>query len=414
MSPTVRIGWIVVAFTLVFALTLSAQDIFHGSVDPELVAPDSSLTATLCKRAAPEDVRMTPLHGKVFACVASWPLPQGQLEIPMRLVEVDGERYPLLFVDANRDGVFSDNERFAFRRKRHRYARADVRFTLPTPPGSAFARFPVVAMIPKEQLEPPLVPPSAADERYLFYSLMLFATARVSIDNKTVFFRHGVTADADEVDLRGHMQSVDHGVLDGNRLSPHRASGRGREIPIFRLGARYVSIERFDLRQRVAAVREKQASDYRRLELHRGLVVPDFAFTNVTGEVRRLSEFRNRHVLLFFWYGGCVPCEDELKSVSAVRPMLGPEKLAVVGFSDGNTTAEQVVSLLAPTGPFDAHADLASARALMHQWFNISGLPTLILLDRQGRIVSINQEYHGRHALRGPALLTTLRSVLKQ
>ena len=414
MSGLVRIGWIVSAITLVFTPSAIAQGVFHGLVDSELVAPDSGLTLTLCKRAAQEEGQMTAPHGKVFACVASWPLRQGQLEIPMRLVEVDGARYPVLLVDANRDGVFADNERFAFRRKRHRYARAEVRLTLPTPGGSAFERFPVVAMIPKESLEPPLVPPSAADERYLFYSLMLFATARISIDDRTVFFRHSVTADADEVDLRGSMQSVDRGILDGNRLSPHRASGRGREIPVFRLERRYVSIERFDLRQRVAAVRERQATEYRRLELHRGLTVPDFGLTNVTGEVRRLSELRNRHVLVFFWYGGCVPCRGELKNVTAVRQTLGPENLAIVGFSDGNTTAEQLAALLAPAGPFDVHADVASARTLMHEWFNISSLPTLILLDGEGRIVSINQEYRGRHALRGPALLPTLRSILKR
>lgn len=172
-----------------------------------------------------------------------------------------------------------------------------------------------------------------------------------------------------------------------------------------------MSTEHVDLRQRVALVRARGASDYRRLELRRGLGVPDFAFTNITGETRRLSEFRSQHVLLFFWYGGCVPCEHELKSVNAVRPLLGPKKLAIVGFSDGNTTADQIRALLAPAGPFDAHADLSTARPLMHEWFNISALPTLILLDGQGRIVSINQEYRGRHALRGPALLTTLRAV---
>lgn len=214
MWGTVRICWIAVTFTLAFAPLVFAQNTFRGSIDPELVAPDTGVTLTLCKRTAPEDVPLRPLRGKVFACVATWYLRQERLEIPMRLVEIIGRRYPLLYVDANRDGVFSDHERFAFRWKRHRYARAEVRFTLPTPAGSAFERFPVVAMIPKDRLEPPVVPVAAADERHLFHSMMLFATARVSIDNETVFFRYSVTADADEVDLRGNIQSVDRGALD--------------------------------------------------------------------------------------------------------------------------------------------------------------------------------------------------------
>ena len=53
-----------------------------------------------------------------------------------------------------------------------------------------------------------------------------------------------------------------------------------------------------------------------------------------------------------------------------------------------------------------------SSRRLIQQWFGILSRPTLILLDPEGRIVSLNQQYDGRHPLRGPALLKTLRSTV--
>lgn len=411
MKDTARIGCLAASLTLTFASSASAQDTFRGTIDPELTTPDSSRTPTICKHTTADDVPMKTLRRQVFACVASWFVQRGTYEVPMRLVEVDGQRYPLLYVDANRDGVFADHERLTFRRKRrHRYARAEARFTIPTPAGSAFARFPVVVMIPKERLEPPL-PPVAADERYLFHSVMLFATARIAIDDETVFFRYGVSLDANDVNLRSSAQSVDGGTPNVRNLSPHYASGGGAEIPVFRVGRRYVSTEHVDLRQRVATVRIRDAADYTRLELRRGLGIPSFTFRDVNGEVRDLSEFKGRYILLFFWYGGCVPCANELKNVRDVREHIGLDTLAILGFSDGNTTSEQVAPLLAPDGPFDAHADLVSAYALMRQWFNVSALPTLILLDQHRRIVSINQEFRGRDALRGPALLTTLQAL---
>ena len=408
-SRTLRTCAIAVFVVLSAASRASGQETFSGTVDPELTTPDSGGTPILCKRMARSDVP-TAVPGELFECVASWYVRDGQLPISLRLIEPRRGGYPVLFVDANRDGVFSNAERFSFVKRRHRYARAEVRFTIPTPAGSAFPRFPAVLLIAKDSLEPPFVPVHAADERYLFQSFFLFATARVRIDAKTYFFRYSVSPNDSEVDLRGAIQAVDQGKLEEDYLSPLRSASR--EVPVFRLGSRYVSTESVDLHTRSVLIRSREWSAYRRLELRRRLAIPDFAFVDWDGQTRRLSEFRHRHVLLYFWDRNCVPCEEQLAKIRAAGARFGPDRLAIIGLTRYPTPAEALRTLILPSGPFDAHARPESVRLLVEQWFGISATATSILLDSDGRVVSLNQQEYGRHPLYGSAMLKTLASVL--
>jgi thiol-disulfide isomerase/thioredoxin len=181
---------------------------------------------------------------------------------------------------------------------------------------------------------------------------------------------------------------------------------------VFRLSRRYVSTESIDLQRHLALVRGKPFSEYRRLELRRGSVMPDFAFVDADGTTRRLSEFRGRHVLLYFGSSGCGPCDTQLEQVRAARERFASDKLAIIGFMDDNTSAEALRPLLVPAGPFVAHAVAASSGDLVREWFGINSVPTQILLDPESRIVSINQFDYGRQPLNGSALPRTLASVL--
>jgi AhpC/TSA family len=411
MVQALQFSLLVSSLVLSLTSTASGQQTFSGRIDPDLSTADSGGTPIRCTRVTQAEQAMPPIQGKVFGCVASWYLEQGQrLQMPLRLIEPERGKYPVLWVDANQNGVFSDDERFLFVRRRHRYARAEVRFTLPAPPGSAFARFPVVVLAPKAGVESPFGA-QAADERFLFQSMFLYATAKVRLDGKTFYFRYSVTPDATFVRLNGTVQAVDRGQLQEDALSPLRLAARG-DVPVFRLGNRYVSTESVDLQQRSALIRSRTFRDYRRLELRRGGTIPDFAFLNADGTTRHLTEFRRRYVLLYFGSRGCTPCDSELENIRSARARFGSDRLAILGFMDDNTPAEALRPLLAPAGPFDAHAIPATSWQLIREWFGINAVPTTILLDPEGRIVSRNQQDDGHYGLRGPALLKTLASVL--
>ena len=194
---------------------------------------------------------------------------------------------PTGFADRRRNGGLP-TRRFRLSRRRHRHERAETgsRFH---PSGSAFPQFPVVLRIPKDNSTRRFR--RTADQRYLFQSIFLFATSRVPIEGRMIYFRYSVYVDAREVDLRGNIQAIDAGVLDESHLSPRRAVGRP-DPPVFRIGTNYVSTERVDLHDRTVLIRSREPGDYRRLEFASRIDAPDFAFIDVTGERRRLSEFR--------------------------------------------------------------------------------------------------------------------------
>lgn len=406
-----RISLITAFLLYVFGVNTDASEIFHGVVEPELTTPEETGTPIICPRITSVADMSVPADADVFGCAATWHGRAGQFVIDLRLVELKDRRYPQIYADLNRDGSFSIEERFDFRGQRHRYWRAEARLMAPTPPGSAFPRFPAVFHIAKDDIDPRMLPKLPPDQRYVFNSVLLFATAKARIDGKMYYFRYSVWFDATEVHLPGTVQSVDTGQLLHDSLSSYRALAR-RAMPVFRLGSRYVSTEKVDIATRTALIRERRPDEYRRLELRSGLVIPDFSFLNADGQWKRLADFRGRHVLLYFWDRGCQPCQDELLHVRDASAHFRSERLALIGLPAYDTRPAEWRQLLVPDGPFDAHAVPWSVERLVHEWFGIMSTPIVLLLDPSGRVVSVNQQYDGRRPLRGPGLLKTLESIL--
>jgi len=58
--------------------------------------------------------------------------------------------------------------------------------------------------------------------------------------------------------------------------------------------------------------------------------VPDLAFKDDAGQVRRLDDWRGRTVLLNLWATWCVPCRKEMPALDALQAKLGGDRFQVV------------------------------------------------------------------------------------
>ena len=120
---------------------------------------------------------------------------------------------------------------------------------------------------------------------------------------------------------------------------------------------------------------------------------PDVAFEDGDGRRLTLADFRGRVVLLNFWATWCGPCVVEMPSLDRLQARLGGADFTVVALAqdrDGAAVVEPFYERLGLAG-LGVYLD---PRGQVARVFGVQGLPTTLVLDRQGRAVG---------ALEGPA-----------
>src|SRR5690242_1479468 len=109
---------------------------------------------------------------------------------------------------------------------------------------------------------------------------------------------------------------------------------------------------------------------------------PDVQFTKLDGSALRLSDLHGRVVLLNFWATWCVPCRNEIPSLSAMNKDLSAQGLSVVGVSYDDTA--DLVQEFQKDIPQSYQIVLGGRE--VGSSLPASPLPTTYIIDRQGRI----------------------------
>jgi thiol-disulfide isomerase/thioredoxin len=110
----------------------------------------------------------------------------------------------------------------------------------------------------------------------------------------------------------------------------------------------------------------------------------DFALPDLAGKTVRLSNFKDRVVLVDFWATWCIPCLEELPDLKALYAKHKERGFVIVGISIDDMGKEVV-------GPFVKENQVPYPILLAGldpvEGFPVRGLPTAYLIDRQGFIV---------------------------
>jgi len=110
--------------------------------------------------------------------------------------------------------------------------------------------------------------------------------------------------------------------------------------------------------------------------------VPEITMLAGDGTQIGLDHFRGKVVVLNFWATWCAPCVEELPSLARLHDRLGGRG-EVVALSVDRGGLDQVVPFLSEYGITIAPYVDASMSAM--RLFRLSGLPTTIIIDAQGR-----------------------------
>lgn len=159
-----------------------------------------------------------------------------------------------------------------------------------------------------------------------------------------------------------------------------------------------------DLERKQVRLVSVPKSEYKRFDLSKGAVLPDFRFQTLDGQTMKLSDVKGRLVLLDFWATWCGPCVGDLSSLQAVYAKYHSRGFEIIGL-DGDAGVEKPKLLVKKLGL--SWPQGKPSAELLEERFHITSWPTLLLLDQHGRILSKDQG-----ELRGDNLVETLDRLL--
>src|SRR4051812_9058151 len=111
---------------------------------------------------------------------------------------------------------------------------------------------------------------------------------------------------------------------------------------------------------------------------------PEIGFTDADGRQLSLADFRGKVVLLNFWATWCVPCVEEMPSLDKLQAMLGGPDFKVVALSTDREGLSVVRPFIDKLGVRNLDIYLDQPRAAQRA-FGLRGIPTTMLIDREGR-----------------------------
>jgi len=138
--------------------------------------------------------------------------------------------------------------------------------------------------------------------------------------------------------------------------------------------------------------------------------IPDIAFIDGDGRPLRLSDFRGRVVLLNVWATWCIPCRKEMPTLNLLQAELGGPEFEVVALSIDRGGPKTVAAFYDEYDLTRLKIYIAPSADVMGE-LAVVGLPTTLLIDREGREVS---RYVGPATWNDPAIIATLRRHIAQ
>ncbi len=116
------------------------------------------------------------------------------------------------------------------------------------------------------------------------------------------------------------------------------------------------------------------------------VTAPDFTLEDMDGKSYTLSSLRGKVVMVNFWATWCPPCREEIPSMETVYQALHKKGFIVLAINQWETP-DHVFSYMGQLEVFPSFPILFDRDSHVSEAFGVKGLPTTLIIDKQGRVV---------------------------
>jgi thiol-disulfide isomerase/thioredoxin len=113
---------------------------------------------------------------------------------------------------------------------------------------------------------------------------------------------------------------------------------------------------------------------------------PEISFFDREGTERTLEDYRGKVVVLNLWATWCAPCRREMPALDRLQAQLGDQGLLVMPLSMDRGGLDQIQEFYDEVG-LPTLGIYHDPKAAAGRAFGALGLPTTIVIDREGREV---------------------------
>lgn len=119
--------------------------------------------------------------------------------------------------------------------------------------------------------------------------------------------------------------------------------------------------------------------------LQPGDIAPTFELKDPMGDLHTLESQHGEYTLINFWASWCAPCKAEVPDLNRLHHHFSSPDIQVIGIALNSGTSEEILSA---ASHFGVEYPILMGDSLTSQAFHITSLPTSILVDPNGMVIT--------------------------